>query len=133
MLATCTLLDWRRPPPSINDRVHPECRPSAAMMLFGQRMKLHGGLCNHGGEARPSADADDPSSLVVRRLKIRVAAQLALERYHAKDVVRRSAAARTRTVQGVAVGQSVFFYRDYATTAAQRAQAAWRCYLGPKL
>lgn len=102
----------------------------AAMMFFGQLLKLCGELYIDG---EGLYHADDPSSVFAQPFKMRVAARQALERYHAKDVVRRSVAARTRTVQGVAVGQSVFVRQDFATTAAQRPQAARGCYLGPAL
>lgn len=53
--------------------------------------------------------------------------------YHAKDLVRRPIAARTRTDEGVAVGQTLLFCRRYATSAAQRAQASRGCCLGRAL
>jgi hypothetical protein len=107
---------------------------SPALVLFGQKMRLYGELYpDPNDEPVRHPDSDDASSLLARRFKIRLAARQAIERHYAKEAIRRSVAARTRTLEKVVVGQSVFFYRQYTTQTAIKAQSARGCYLGPAL
>ena len=46
-------------------------------------------------------------------------------------MVRKTVAARTRSVEKVEVGEMVFFYRNYPQKKAQQLQSQRGCYLGP--
>ena len=106
---------------------------SPAMLLFGQRTKLYGEMCENGVASVVHPEVLDPASALARRLKIRMACKQALERHHARELIRRSVAARTRPVKEVEVGQRVVFYRHYSTPAAVRKQSARGSFLGPGL
>ena len=71
---------------------------SPGMMLFGQRLKLYGELYADG---RPASHPDGAgqSTELGRRFHIRNIARQAVEQYHAKELVRRTVAARTRKVE----------------------------------
>ena len=53
-------------------------------------------------------DASDPSSAVARRFKIRVSAKQALEKHHAKELLRRAVSARSRVLEEIRVGEIIF-------------------------
>ena len=93
------------------------------MMLFGQRLKLYGELYAGGEPAGHHPDAHDPATALARRLKTRVIAKQALEKYHAKELLRRAVSARSRVLEEIRVGEVVFFYRDYPNGKAQRRSA----------
>ena len=96
---------------AINGRPGPS-GVSAAMMLFGQRLKLYGDLYAGGEPAGHHPEGDDPSSALARRFKIRVSARHALERHHAKELLRRAVSARSRVLEEIRVGDIIFFYSD---------------------
>ena len=75
-------------------------------------IKLYGELYANGEPVNQHADADDPSSQLAKRFKIRTSAKQAAERHHAKELVRKSVAARTRSLQTVAVGEIVSAQSD---------------------
>ncbi len=106
---------------------------SPGMMLFGQRLKLYGELYANGEPAYHHLDGNDASSELGRRLQIRCTARQATEAHYAKEMVRKTVAARTRLVDKVDVGETVFFYRCYPSLKAQKLQAQRGCYLGPGL
>ena len=83
---------------------------SPSMMLFGQRLKLYGEI-DAGGEAVAHPEATDVSSELGRRMNIRNISRQSLEKYHAKEVLRKTVSARSRVVEHTAVGEIVFFYR----------------------
>ena len=102
---------------------------SAAMMLFGQRLKLYGELYANG---EPVHHLDEgPGTTVYQRLLIRNTSKQALEAECAREMVRKSVAARTRLVEKKDVGELVFFYRCYPGVKARKAQAQRGCFLGP--
>ena len=108
---------------------------SASMMLFGQRLRLYVELYS-AGEQEPIGfhpDGDNPESQLARRLRIRTSARQAIERHYARELVRKSASARTRIVTNVSIGERVFFFRDIATKTAQRRIAQCGKWLGPAL
>ena len=107
---------------AINQRPGPS-GVSSSMLLFGQRLKLYGELYAQGAPAGHHPDADDPSSDLARRFKIRTSVQQAVVRHHAKDLVRKSVSARTRKVETAEAGDVVFFYRVYINAKAKRLQA----------
>ena len=78
-------------------------------------------------------DGSDPSTHLGRRMQIRCSAKQATEAHHAKEMVRKTVAARTRIVESVAVGDLIMFYRNYPSTKSQQAQAMRGCFLGPAL
>ena len=82
---------------------------SPCMMTFGQRLRLYGELCQHGRPSSRHPDADDPPSEMARRFKIRIASKQAIERHHARELVRRPAAARSRVIEKCTVGGAVLF------------------------
>ena len=112
---------YRRPGPS---------GVSPAMMLFGQRLKLYGELYADG-EPLHHLEGTDPSTELGRRMQIRCSARQSAEVHFAKEMVRKSVAARTRHSTKVDVGEIVFFYRCYPNTKSQKLQALRGCYLGP--
>ena len=103
---------------------------SAGMMLFGQKMKLYGELYANG-EPLTHPEALNASSELGRRLQIRSITRQAAEEHHAKEMLRKTVAARTRLVENISVGEIVFFYRKYPSSKAQKLQAQRGCYLGP--
>ena len=105
---------------------------SASMMLFGQRLKLYGELYANG-EPTAHPDATDNSSALGRRLQIRATCRQACEIHYAKELVRKAASARTRTLENTSIGEIVFFYRRYPTKKATRLQAQRGCWLGPSV
>ena len=62
-----------------------------------------------------------------------MSAKQALERHHAKELLRRAVSARSRVLEEIRVGEIIFFYRDYPTGKAQKAQCARGKFLGPAL
>ena len=64
-------------------------------------------------------------------VRIRCSARQATEAHHAKEMVRKTVAARTRLVEMVEVGGTVFFYGCYPSAQAQKLQAQRGCYPGP--
>ena len=104
---------------------------SPGMMLFGQRLKMYGELYADGEPAYHHLDGNDPSTELGRRLQIRCSSRQATEAHYAKEMVRKTVAARTRLVEKVDVGDLVFFYRCYPSAKAQKLQAQRGCYLGP--
>ena len=92
---------------------------SAGMMLFGQRLNVYGELYANG-EPVTHPDGTEPGTELGRRRQIRSITRQAAEFHHAKEMVRKSAAARTRLVRELAVGEIVFFDRKYPTTKAQK-------------
>ena len=104
---------------------------SPGMMLFGQRLKLYGELYADGEPAYHHLDGNDPSTELGRRLQIRSSARQAAEAHYAKEMVRKTVAARTRLVDKTEVGELVFFYRCYPNSKSQKLQAQRGCYLGP--
>ena len=104
---------------------------SPSMMLFGQRMKLFGELYQDGEPAYHHLDGNDATTELGRRLQIRCSARQATEAHYAKELVRKTVAARTRHVERVDVGELVFFYRKYPSTKSVKMQAQRGCYLGP--
>ena len=115
---------------SLNQRPGPS-GVSPGMMLFGQRLKLYGELYKDGEPAYHHLDGNDASTELGRRLQIRCSARQATEAHYAKEMVRKTVAARTRHVEKVDVGELVFFYRCYPSVKAQKLQAQRGCYLGP--
>ena len=101
------------------------------MMLFGQRTKLYGEMYEDGVASVVHPEAQDPATALSRRLKIRLACKQVLERHHARDLLRRSVAARTRPVKEVEIGQRVMFYRHYSTSVAVKKQSARGSFMGP--
>ena len=81
---------------------------SPAMMLFGQRTKLYGELYANGEPTLHHLDTDAASELG-RRFQIRNSAKQATEAFYAKEMVRKTVAARTRKLDSTAVGEIVFF------------------------
>ena len=81
---------------------------SPALLLFGQRLKLYGKLYADGEPTGHHPVAEDLGDVLA--LRIRSAAQQALEIYSSRELVRRSVAARTRTLDKVSVGDMVLFY-----------------------
>jgi hypothetical protein len=104
---------------------------SPGMMLFGQKLKQYGELYSNGEPAYHHLDGNDASTELGRRLQIRCSARQATEAHFAKEMVRKTVAARTRHVEKVEQGEIVFFYRCYPSTKAQKLQAQRGCYLGP--
>ena len=104
---------------------------SAGMMLFGQRTKLYGEIYKDGEPHMHHLSGADASSELGRRLQIRNTARQAAEVHFAKEMVRKTVAARTRHVEKTSVGEMVFFYRNYPQKKAQQLQAQRGCYLGP--
>ena len=106
---------------------------SSAMLLFGQKMKLYGEIYANGEPAAYShLDGTDVSTELGRRFQIRCTARQMAEVHFAKEVVRKTVAARTRVSQKpFEVGELVFFYRNYPNKKSQKAQAARGCYIGP--
>ena len=104
---------------------------SPGMMLFGQRLKLYGELYADGEPSYHHLDGNDPSTELGRRLQIRCSARQATEAHYAKEMVRKTVAARTRLVEKTEIGELVFFYRCYPSSKAQKLQAQRGCYLGP--
>jgi len=104
---------------------------SPGMMLFGQRLKMYGELYADGEPAYHHLDGNDASTELGRRLQIRCSSRQAAEAHYAKEMVRKTVAARTRLVEKVEVGELVFFYRCYPSAKAQKLQAQRGCYLGP--
>ena len=101
---------------------------------FGQRLKLYGELYANGEPAYHHLEGLDASTELGRRLQIRCTARQLTEVHFAKEMVRKSVAARTRITpigDAVGVGELVFFYRKYPSKKNQAAQAARGCYLGP--
>ena len=96
---------------------------SPAMMLFGQRLKLYGDLYAGGEPVGHHPDANDPSSALARRLKIRVIAKQAMGTHHARELLRRAVSARSRVLEGIRVGEIIFFYRDYPTGKRRKPSA----------
>ena len=79
---------------------------SPTMTLFGQKMRFYGELYpDQSEEPVRHPNADDASSLLARRFKIRLVARQAIERHNAKEAIRRSVAARTRTLEKDVVGK----------------------------
>ena len=117
---------------AINSRPGPS-GVSASMMLFGQRLKLYGELYADGEPVGHHPDGDDPSSVLARRFHIRTSVKQATERYHAKELLRKSVSARSRVLESVAVGDLVFFYRDVQSTAGQKRVARIGRWIGPGL
>ncbi len=93
---------------------------SPGMMLFGQKLKLYGELYANGEPAYHHLDGNDASSELGRRLQIRCSSRQATEAHYAKEMVRKTVAARTRIVDKVDVGETVFFYRCYPSLKAQK-------------
>ena len=117
---------------SLNQRPGPS-GVSAGMLLFGQRLKLYGELYANGEPAYHHLEGLDASTELGRRLQIRCTARQLTEVHFAKEMVRKSVAARTRITpigHAVGVGELVFFYRKYPSKKNQAAQAARGCYLG---
>ena len=81
---------------------------SAAMMLFGQRMKLYGEIYANG-EPTTHPDGADTSTELGRRLQIRNTTRQASEAYHAKELVRKAASARTRLLRTPQLGRLCTF------------------------
>ena len=104
---------------------------SAGMMLFGQRLKQYGELYANGEPAYHHLSGTDGATELGRRMQIRCSAKQATEAHYAKEMVRKTVAARTRTVTKVEVGELVFFYRCYPSVKHQQLQAQRGCYLGP--
>ena len=117
---------------AINGRPGPS-GVSAAMLFFGQRLKLYGDLYVGGEPAGHHPEGDDPSSALARRFKIRVGAEQALEKHHAEELLRRAVSARSRALEEIRVGEIIFFYRDYPTGKAQKAQCTRGKFLRPAL
>ena len=63
--------------------------PRKSIMLFGQRLKLYGEMYALGEPVGHHPDGDDPGLVLARRCKIRTVAKQAVERYHARELVRR--------------------------------------------
>ena len=104
---------------------------SAAMMLFGQKLKLYGEIYADG---EPYHHIDSaPGSELARRFLIRSAATQSVEHHHSKEAVRLAAAARTRVIKKVDTGEYVFFYRNYPSKAAIRLQSQRGYWLGPAI
>ncbi len=74
---------------------------SPALLLFGQCAKLFREMYEDGVPAAAHPEADDPSTALARRFRIRLACKQALARYHARDLLRRSVSARARPVKEV--------------------------------
>jgi len=104
---------------------------SPGMRLFGQRLEMYGELYVDGEPAYHHLDGNDPSTELGRRLQIKCPARQATEAHYAKEVVRKTVAARTRLVEKVDVGEQTFFYRCYPSSKAQKLQAQRGCHLGP--
>ena len=105
---------------------------SPGMMLVGQRLKSYGELYVDGEPAYHHLDGHDASSELGRRMQIRCSARQCSEVHYAKEMVRKTVAARTRHVEhNLTVGEVVFFYRCYPSVKAQKMQAQRGCYLGP--
>ena len=77
---------------------------SPGMMLCGQRLKLYGEFYADGEPAYHHLDGQDPSTELGRRLQIRCSAKQATEAHYAKEMVRKTASARTRAVDKSEVG-----------------------------
>ena len=92
-------------------------------MLFGQRMKLYGEIYKDGEPQYHHLEGNDSSTELGRRLQIRCAARQAAEVHFAKEIVRKTVAARARTLEKTDVGEIVFFYRNYHSPKAQQLQA----------
>ena len=73
-----------------------------------------------GGEPVTHPDGPDRTTELGRRLQIRSSTRQAAEQYHAREMLRKTVAARTRKVEHIAVGEIVYFYRCYPTQKAQR-------------
>ena len=100
------------------------------MMLFGQRLKTYGELYANG-DPTAHPDAADSSIILGRRLQICGTCRPACEIHFVKELVRKAASARTRTVENTSVGEIVFFHRGYPTKKSARLQALRGCWLGP--
>ena len=106
---------------------------SPAPMLFGQRLKLYGELYANEEPAGHHPNGDNADDVLARRFKTRSTAIQALEMYHARELVRRSVAARTRALEKVEAGDLVFFYREYVTNVGRKQQAQRGNWMGPAL
>ena len=98
------------------------------MMLFGRRTKLYVEMFDDNGEGYHHLDMT-PEAGLGRRLAIRCSAKQSSEHYFAKEMVRRTVAARTRLVKQTTQGELVFFYRTYKTPKARKLEAQRGCYL----
>ena len=103
---------------------------SAAMMLFGQKLKMYGEIYANG-EPHTHPDGTDRATDLGRRLEIRNSTRQAAEAHHAKELLRKTVAAKTRKVENTAVGEIIYFYRCYPGVKAQKLQAKRGCFLGP--
>ncbi len=69
---------------------------SPGMMLFGQKLKMYGELYQDGEPAYHHLDGNDASTELGRRLQIRCSSRQATEAHYAKEMVRKTVAARAR-------------------------------------
>jgi hypothetical protein len=79
------------------------------MMLFGQRLKLHGELYSGGMPVSRHLEGDDAASALPRRFRLRTAARQVLERCHARDLLQRAVEASSRALENVEIGDVVLF------------------------
>ncbi len=101
------------------------------LMPFGQRIQSLREMYADGVPAARHPETDDLATALARRVRIRLACRQALERHHAEDLMRRSAAARTRPVKYVEIGQRLTFYRQYSMPGAIKKPAARGSLVGP--
>ncbi len=83
-----------------------------ALMLLGQRLKLHGEPFAGGMPVSRHPEGDDAASALARRFRPRTAARQALDRYHATELLKRAVEARSSVLENVEIGDVVFFYRS---------------------
>ncbi len=88
---------------------------SPALFLFGEPAKLLGETYADGVPAARHPEADDPSTALARRFRIRLACK------RARDLLRRSVSARTRSVKEVEIGQCIMFFAVLHTGSYQEA------------
>ena len=99
-----------------------------ATRVFGQRMKVHGELMEHG-EVIAHPKLVDEGDELARRFIVRASARDALEEHAASEAIRRAAATRSRPMKTFEPSTLCFFYRHYT---GERAETAMRGrYLGP--
>ena len=106
---------------------------SPSVLVFGKRIKLYGEIWEDGRPHSYHPAADDPQSVLANRLEIRTSAKQAVERWFAREMLRRSVASRSHPIQEVSVGDVVFFYKENRSLPGKKGPRTKGAYLGPAI
>eukprot|EP00971_Amphidinium_carterae_P118954 2356782-Amphidinium_carterae.1 len=99
-----------------------------SLIVFGMRLRLEDEhLGPEGVELHP-----EPTDKMLQRVNLRRSIEDAIAKTHAKEVVRRACAAKTRIPAEVEIGDTVYFYRVWNSTRQDKSRRAQKGeYIGP--